>query len=115
VLNAALASLTDQRRRRPVRVTRLDHTRLTSLSARQIVEQLIGKRTGELIDHDLQRLFHILTDCGKDGSQHVLVIDDAPSVNQSALVYLRLVVSLQTLGRTVLHSPWRGGTNFGRR
>jgi type II secretory pathway predicted ATPase ExeA len=112
VLNAALASLTDQRRRRPVRVTRLDHSRLTSLSARQIVAQLIGKRTGELIDHDLQHLFHTLTDCGRDGSQHVLVIDDAPSVNPGALEFLRLVVGLQTLDRTSLQVVLAGRNEF---
>jgi general secretion pathway protein A len=112
VLNAALASLTDQRRRRPVRITRLDHSRLTSLSARQIVAQLIGKRTGELIDHDLQHLFHTLTDCGKDGRQHVLVIDDAPSVNPGALEFLRLVVGLQTLDRTSLQVVLAGRNEF---
>ncbi len=112
VLNAALASLTDQRRRRPVRVTRLDHSRMTSLSARQIVAQLIGKRTGQLIDHDVQRLFHTLTDCGKDGSQHVLVIDDAPSVNPGALEFLRLVAGLQTLDRTSLQVVLAGRNEF---
>jgi type II secretory pathway predicted ATPase ExeA len=112
VLNAALASLTDQRRRLPVRVTRLDHSRLTALSARQIVARLLGKRTGEVIDHDLQRLFHTLTDCGKDGSQHVLVIDDAPSVNTGALEFLRLVAGLQTLGRTSLQVVLAGRNEF---
>ena len=113
VLNAALASLTDQRRRRPVRVTRLDHSRKTSLSARQIVAQLLGKCTGELIDdRDLQRLFHTLTDCGKDGSQHVLVIDDAPSVNSGALEFLRLVTGLQTLDRTSLQVVLAGRNEF---
>ena len=112
VLNAALASLTDERRRQPVRVTRLDHSRLTTLSARQIVAQLLGKRTGELIDHDLQRLFHTLTDCGKDGSQHVLVIDDAPSVNPGALEFLRLVAGLQTLDRTSLQIVLAGRNEF---
>ena len=112
VLNAALASLTDERRRQPVRVTRLDHSRLTTLSARQIVAQLLGKRTGELIDHDLQRLLHTLTDCGKDGSQHVLVIDDAPSVNPGALEFLRLVAGLQTLDRTSLQVVLAGRNEF---
>ena len=112
VLNAALASLTDERRRQPVRVTRLDHSRLTALSARQIVAQLLGKRTGELIDHDLQRLLHTLTDCGKDGNQHVLVIDDAPSVNPGALEFLRLVAGLQTLDRTSLQVVLAGRNEF---
>lgn len=112
VLNAALASLTDQRRRRPVHVTRLDQLRLTSQSARQIVAQLLGKRTGELIDHDQQRLFHTLADCGKDGSQHVLVIDDAPSVNPGALEFLRLVSGLQTLDRTAMQVVLAGRNEF---
>jgi type II secretory pathway predicted ATPase ExeA len=112
VLNAALASLTDERRRQPVRVTRLDHSRLTTLSARQIVAQLLGKRTGELIDHDLQRLLHTLTDCGKDGNQHVLVIDDAPSVNPGALEFLRLVAGLQALDRTSLQVVLAGRNEF---
>jgi general secretion pathway protein A len=112
VLNAALASLTDQRRRRPVHVTRLDQLRLTSQSARQIVAQLLGKRTGEPIDHDQQRLFHTLADCGKDGSQHVLVIDDAPSVNPGALEFLRLVSGLQTLDRTAMQVVLAGRNEF---
>jgi type II secretory pathway predicted ATPase ExeA len=112
VLNAALASLTDQRRRRPVHVTRLDQLHLTSQSARQLVAQLLGKRTGELIDHDLQRLFHTLADCGKDGSQHVLVIDDAPSVTPGALEFLRLVAGLQTLDRTSLQVVLAGRNEF---
>jgi type II secretory pathway predicted ATPase ExeA len=112
VLNAALASLADQRRRKPVHVTRLDHSYLTAVSARQIVAQLLRKRTGELINHDLQRLFHTLTDCGKDGSQHVLVIDDAPSVNPGALEFLRLVSGLQTLERTSMQVILAGRNEF---
>jgi type II secretory pathway predicted ATPase ExeA len=103
VLNAALANLADQRRRRPVRITRLDHSHLTSLNARQIVGRLLGKRTGELIDDDPHRLLHALTKAREDGSQHVLVVDDVPSVTPGALEFLRLVSGLQTLGM-----PWPG-------
>ena len=65
-----------------------------------------------MIDHDLQRLIHTLTDRGKDGSQHVLVIDDTPSVNPGALEFLRLVAGLQTLDRTSLQVVLAGRNEF---
>jgi type II secretory pathway predicted ATPase ExeA len=98
VLNAALANLADQRRRRPVHITRLEHSPLNYLSARQIIGKLLGKPAGAVVDSDLERLSSTLMSGRGDGSQHVLVIDDAPLVHPGALEFLRLVSDLQTEG-----------------
>jgi general secretion pathway protein A len=101
VLNAALASLTDQRRRNPVQVTRVDHGSLPCLNAHRIIGQMLGQQASGRTDEDLERLIFTLRKDRDDGSQHVLVIDDAPLVTPGAGQLLTLFSGLQTEG-----IPW---------
>jgi type II secretory pathway predicted ATPase ExeA len=113
VLNAALASLPRQPHR-PLRVTRMDHTRFAHLGARQIIGQIIGEQGRDPTDGDLERLSRALLE-GRDGAeQHLLVIDDVRSVDPSALQFLHLLSSVEPRDLPVVQVILAGRHEFWR-
>jgi len=93
VLDAAVAVLAE----RGLRIRRIDNPHGTPLRLPQIIGELLGDIPGTVTNEDIERLFDALT-VNNDGSQVVLVFDDAHYLQADVLGYLQIVSSLHALG-----------------
>jgi len=93
VLDTAVAVLAE----RGLRIRRIDNRLGTPLRLPQIIGELLGNAPGTVTNEDIERLFDALT-LNNDGSQVVLVFDDAHYLQADVLGYLQIVSSLHALG-----------------
>ena len=93
VLDTAVAVIAE----RGLRIRRIDNPHGTPLRLPQIIGELLGNAPGTMTNEDIERLFDALT-MNNEGSQVVLVFDDAHYLQADVLGYLQIVSSLHALG-----------------
>ena len=88
------SAIHDELARRSARVLQVRRGNGDGISIRTIAAQILGEPEAELDDHDIERLFDVMTAREAPDQRFALIIDDAECLQADALGYMRLLAIL---------------------